>query len=537
MDGALQLLLIMDHIFDWARDVYRPAILRHLKFLSDPDPSDAMSMTSDSDIFSVKRPEPPCAIPELDFEDDNIHNSDDRELPDGYDPLRLLESPKGVLRDAALVKYSFPSVTITGDNVLSLLQCFKPGPAIKLARNLLLALYFHGGTMIVTGGTLSALGTFWTGDFKPSNPLTSRKRFYTRVAYKTWLSEDWVINKELSCLSISEDAIETLQKESKRAKSLEIYGKLFDKGAIVDLFQPFKRSSSDYNLRAAISRLALSSYNTWAPCRVVNDICSSHIDHRWHSIPGKRLLVGLQSGLLEEMSNDPTQSLIDGIYSTHRLGRRDPSEPYFWGPHSMDFQVIDAAQSLDPYPLPANQILNSEGGHALVITRGSDRSLPATSPGVCLFINSREEHSDKNLTALRCLVGKILERNLAQNLGIFLTSRYESSKRLSAASWNIKYTESIALGNNRLKIQAWIKHLRDEQGIDRFCKETKLVSPIESKKRPFLAEGDSVGNKGPETPRKKRAKSQSPNERMDSLRLDQSPLRYQIQLEGRWIEQ
>lgn len=55
-DGALQLLLIIDHIFDWARDVYRPAIFHHLKYLSSNDASDTISIANDSDIFSLNNP-------------------------------------------------------------------------------------------------------------------------------------------------------------------------------------------------------------------------------------------------------------------------------------------------------------------------------------------------------------------------------------------------------------------------------------------------------------------------------------------------
>ena len=537
LDGALQLLLIMDHIFDWARDVYRPAILRHLKFLSEADCSDAMSMISDSDIFSLKGPELLCARSDFDIEEGIILSSNDRKLPNGYDLMRLLDSPKGVFRDAALVEYSFLSVTITADNVPCLLQSFNPRPATKLARTLLLALCFEGGAMIVDGRTLSSLGPDWTGEIRPADPFTSRRRFFTRLTYKTWLSEDWVITKELSCLSISEDAIAILQKESKRAKGLDIYGEEIDTVTLTGLVQPFKNSSSDYNLRAAVSRLALSSYNIWMPCGAVKDICSSHIDHRLRATPGKNVLEGLKVRLMKEVSKDLTQSLIDGIHIKHRLGRPYSPIPYFCKYHGVEFQVIDASESHDPYPLPVNQCLTSEGGHALVFTCGSDRTLLATGPEVCLFINSREEHSNKNLTALRRLVGGTLEKNLAHNVGIFSTTRYRSSKRPSAASWNSRYTRSIALGNNRLKIQGWIKHLRDEQGVDRFCKEANLLSPIVTAKRAFLAEDDSIGNKGSDNPKKKRAKTQSPNSRMNGLKLNESPSRYRIQLESRWVDQ
>lgn len=50
-DGELQLLLIIDRAIDWARDIYRPAIIRHLEYLSIGDAS--------SDCFDSS-PSPPA---------------------------------------------------------------------------------------------------------------------------------------------------------------------------------------------------------------------------------------------------------------------------------------------------------------------------------------------------------------------------------------------------------------------------------------------------------------------------------------------
>ena len=54
-DGALQLLLILDYIFDRARDIHRPSILKRLKALAVGQPYDAISLTNDSDNFSIRR--------------------------------------------------------------------------------------------------------------------------------------------------------------------------------------------------------------------------------------------------------------------------------------------------------------------------------------------------------------------------------------------------------------------------------------------------------------------------------------------------
>lgn len=74
-DDALRLLLIVDYIFDWARDVYRPSILRQLKSLTIGEAYDHTSLVSDSDIFSLGRnisnwiQPPPSAVDELDSDE------------------------------------------------------------------------------------------------------------------------------------------------------------------------------------------------------------------------------------------------------------------------------------------------------------------------------------------------------------------------------------------------------------------------------------------------------------------------------------
>ena len=61
-DSALQLLLIIDYIYDWARDVFRPSIISQLAMLANPtqdkgqvhDNGFTMADT-DSDVFSLGR--------------------------------------------------------------------------------------------------------------------------------------------------------------------------------------------------------------------------------------------------------------------------------------------------------------------------------------------------------------------------------------------------------------------------------------------------------------------------------------------------
>jgi hypothetical protein len=80
--------LIVDYVFDWARDVYRPSILRQLKSLAIGGAYNQASPASDSDIFSMAGnifdwiPPPPTTIDELDLDEwSTIPNKKNSTLP------------------------------------------------------------------------------------------------------------------------------------------------------------------------------------------------------------------------------------------------------------------------------------------------------------------------------------------------------------------------------------------------------------------------------------------------------------------------
>ena len=57
-DNALQLLLIVDYVADWARDIYRPSILKHLKSTVSQIAYDQVSLSNDSDVYSMRSANP-----------------------------------------------------------------------------------------------------------------------------------------------------------------------------------------------------------------------------------------------------------------------------------------------------------------------------------------------------------------------------------------------------------------------------------------------------------------------------------------------
>ena len=52
-DEALQLVLIMDYIVDWARDIFRPSIMRQLMSVVDKGEQSSYTIVDQPDILSI----------------------------------------------------------------------------------------------------------------------------------------------------------------------------------------------------------------------------------------------------------------------------------------------------------------------------------------------------------------------------------------------------------------------------------------------------------------------------------------------------
>ncbi len=163
-DGALQILLIMDYIFDWAKDLYRPSILRSLGAISEPVRNDSQSIAADSDIYSSRMN--PCADnmteAESNFDLNNLETSATDELllepwkKHDHTSLRgFCSFDMRAFRPSYVIKSAFQCLNITGDNIGTLIASLGGNPQshTKMARDALAAL--RAGPMVLTERTLS----------------------------------------------------------------------------------------------------------------------------------------------------------------------------------------------------------------------------------------------------------------------------------------------------------------------------------------------------------------------------------------------
>jgi len=216
-DSSLQLLLIVDYIFDWARDIYRPSILRQLKSLVTGSTFDQISLTDDSDIISMRRnisnwvQAAPSTVAGLDFEQD----FGEHDIAPALDHQSLLRIPipntkLGTLRSAALVESRVEGLFITEQNVTKLLQL---AGGEEPARQLLNFLAKWNELLLLTGDDLDDLEEAWMGRSRFATespaPLTSSE-FYVLIETKTFMNTSWTIVRELTYLAVSKEAFEII---------------------------------------------------------------------------------------------------------------------------------------------------------------------------------------------------------------------------------------------------------------------------------------------------------------------------------------
>lgn len=216
-DSSLQLLLIVDYIFDWARDIYRPSILRQLKSIVVGSAFDQVSLTDDSDIMSLRRDisnwiqPPPSTITGLDFGQDILEPI---ALPvlnhQSLLPLLIPNTQFGTVHSAALVESRVEALYITEHNVRQLLKPAAGGEKYA-ARQLLNFLAKWNELFLLTGDDLDHLEEIWTGKDRAadeSSTRLARSKFYVLIEVRIYMSISWNIVREITYLAVSEAAFE-----------------------------------------------------------------------------------------------------------------------------------------------------------------------------------------------------------------------------------------------------------------------------------------------------------------------------------------
>ena len=430
-DGALQLLLIIDHIFDWARDIYRPAILRHLLNLGGNDAGNTIRIAQDSDIQSlnnqvrtwISRTQSVAPLDAMDIDEDTLGI---------VRSLRNLDSANGVFRHVSFVDSEFLGIHITGDNASTLLQVADtPQKARDFARKLLKTL-LNRKSIKLTEKTLNELEHMWTkGASHLANSVAPAMEFSVRLLLTWSLSNDWNQVRELSYLAATQEGLDVLVARAELKRH----------------FQQGPYSCSQQNVKDIRNKLFISATRGLAAA-IARKAVSLEIGLDSYGTRSEQLV-------LMENKKDQAHGLIHEIYKKHKVGMREPDETFIRMSARIDEQTLEQAppprctlrsldegNPLDPY---RNEIVQ----YIIIFGRCAQLSY---APEVCCYKISGPTETPK---ALDMRTG--LQQNLHPNRTIYNTTRY--AKLSYSTDWNFSDFRQPLAERQRNKLHSWIAHL------------------------------------------------------------------------------
>lgn len=456
-DEALQLLLIVDHIFDWARDSYRPSILRHIKSLSKPSSAGIMPDSDDSDIWSLRSPvENMAKGSPREQTPDIVELSETPEIFRISRPPHLLDSPTGAFRYVSTIVSEFSALLITGDSANTVLQSFATETRAKLyARKALKALVGTTKVVRLTGQTLGQLEHLWTGELEiPTNPVISATSFYTNIVVKIGLTADWHQVRHLCCFAVSKDAFGVLAQYSglRHLPKPRVFSCQEDN--LLDPFRILRSAPADFTLRASIKRLALG-----LQVRRASDTDGSAVSvgcRPWIPAPGFAGNRGKRLGLAKIGYCHLVQEIVYEIYKRYKIGRREPSEAFIRRSTGSNEQSPkpQSTETTSPFLSKLKYVANG----IVIVVGHCENPKTDTSPNICIFTFSRNPGEQR-----RKMI-KILEKVDCFDRAIYKTRRHGPKKSVRSKESNMIDNRITARKEFHKDLQEFIAHLQREEG-------------------------------------------------------------------------
>ena len=435
-DEALQLLLIIDYILDWARDKYRNDVLSQLKSLAQAEFED-----TDSDIVSMRLP--------LDVQDrggspkdiDDDQTNDDTEYPRN-NALHGLSSKAFTIRNISYIESEFLGLLVTRDSLNTMLQAFGEDlQSRRIAKKIVKAVVRE--PIIFTGKQLGDLEALWTGE-RPSR-TTDEVKFRTKMSFRFWMADEWAPTRRLTCLAVAEDALDQLEELTKSARRRKDSRCEFDWKYLQLFFESIATASMNFNLLAAIERLSLGV--------VVRPQSSHpHCAHPWVPPETPRKWFGLE----RETSGFLVDTVVLNVYRRHCIGRREPSESYIRRSNRTDEQTLSAESAVDPYEMDGSLQFTREG--YVAVDGDSTRHVYHNyeRSNCCLLVPSAAFESLTSNAVFACIAGLMLD-----NIPVHQTLIFWGRKAVSSIKWNMStYTCALPQEEDWTRgFEAFLRHL------------------------------------------------------------------------------
>lgn len=386
-DNALRVLLIINYILDWARDIYREAVIRSLRKLA---VSDARSLAyKDSDIFSTTSRVRTWAVER--GREAESGSGTGLELEIGpKDALRSFDTKNGVTRDIRHIRSRFLALYLTGDNLDLFLNSADTQQESKALACSLLSHLLEGWR--ITGETLNALEFDWTGKDRGADPSHRDKTFLVVATVAAYLTPDWEQTRELSCIALEGEAFSRLLERACRTlkgETLSVFP-FVDKEHFSDSILILRRQSARDNLMACISRVC------WATGILSPDDAAYKIAFSVISVekdPEGVVRYRADTVLHCMPTAAKTRDFVSAVYNQYKVGRNDPFCPF-----------LQASAITDELGLPGESTLAKGGSgvsrwfstppdipgigfdRGVIFAVSANPVIRPSTPKICLFV-------------------------------------------------------------------------------------------------------------------------------------------------------
>lgn len=408
-DGALQLLLIVDYIFEWARDIYREDILNKLRIVASGENDRASVIHPDTDIMSTVTSNHPGMLDEDSCDTQDSYNQ-------GFKAFEALDSEQGIIRHATFVQSQYRCFFVTRDNVTTMLQSTQDQVRKVLSRQIITRL--QEVPLLMSWACLSMMEKEWTGRSRISRwHHPDQIKFYTSVTYASFILPNWTQVRELSVIAVAEDAYDDL--------------------VVASMYSP-RRASSRPPL--VISECDIDSLKT--------NIMRLHAGDAKHILLAaiRRICLriggrGSQIALVD--CNAIPRDIVHYIYSNFKRGQIEPQESFVHTSTSFD-QVNLSQSSVQPFDFGHLNV--SPEGCVLVYARSHPYDIGRLKSSVCIFFTD----GPPNAPASESLGLAI--KNTFENYDVYHTSRMNRVPNFRALGkdkegkrWNIAHSYGLFL--------------------------------------------------------------------------------------------
>ncbi|CAI4214491.1 unnamed protein product [Parascedosporium putredinis] len=330
-DGAIQLLLIIDYICDWARDKYREAIIQGLRSLAS---NDTRSLARDSDIFSTLDPASNPWAPPPPAWAANAHRGSYSGLVHGsveQDPLGDLGTRECAVRDVRYVRSHVLGIYLAEDNFDYLMESTdSEEDSRELAAEILKTLQ---AAWRVERTALDLLELVWTGqDNCGSGSDPPDKGFLVVAGIGAYLSPEWEPSRTVFYFAVAESLVPSLAQVAGLDGQSTVISDLLRAPAVgddafVNCFSKFRRHSARDNLLACMSLSYVDSESMSPHATDKHDLAAEAAARRDRNEDGED--DGEEGGDREGGDTYGVGQLVHQIYKRHCIGRCKPSSSLF----------------------------------------------------------------------------------------------------------------------------------------------------------------------------------------------------------------